>query len=131
MTEIKMPPVDLEDLYDEFHDSHWMPAPCQEACPVGTDAASYITLIWEEKFEEAFEVITATNPFASVCGQACAMPCETKCRRGEGGDNPVTIRALKRFVMEQLGHDYRLSFLSIDGRRPEGRRPDLKTRSCA
>ncbi|MBW2052777.1 MAG: FAD-dependent oxidoreductase [Deltaproteobacteria bacterium] len=100
--------IDQNEIYNEFHDKEWIPAPCQMACPVGTDVPSYITLIWEEKFEEAIEVITEPNPFASVCGQVCAMPCESACRRREIGDKPVTIRALKRFVMEKIGPDYHL-----------------------
>ena len=32
---------------------HFVPAPCQVACPVGTDAPSYIAYIWEEKYDEA------------------------------------------------------------------------------
>jgi NADPH-dependent glutamate synthase beta subunit-like oxidoreductase len=94
-------------IYNEFDEVEWIPAPCQKACPVGTDAPSYIGLIWEGKYEEAFEAITAVNPFASVCGRVCAKPCETQCRRGES-DAPVAVRALKRFVMEKLGHDFRL-----------------------
>ncbi|HSL27549.1 MAG TPA: FAD-dependent oxidoreductase, partial [Acidimicrobiia bacterium] len=42
------------------------------------------------------------NPFASVCGRVCAAPCEDACRRGEI-DQPIAIRALKRFVTEQYG----------------------------
>ena len=94
-------------LNDQTHNIQWVPAPCQEACPIGTDVPSYIGLIWEGKFEEALEAITATNPFASVCGRVCDMPCESNCRRGES-DGPVTIRNLKRFVMDSLGHDYTL-----------------------
>ena len=92
---------------DESHDLLWVPAPCQKACPVGTDVPSYIGLIWEGKFEEALEAITATNPFSSICGRVCSMPCETECRRAES-DGPVAIRALKRFVVERLGSEYRL-----------------------
>ncbi len=99
-------------LYDEYHDIEWIPAPCQEECPVGTDVPSYVGLIWEEKYEDALEAITATNPFSSVCGRVCAMPCETKCRRGET-DAPVSIRNLKRFVMDRLGHDFRLPPVSV------------------
>jgi NADPH-dependent glutamate synthase beta subunit-like oxidoreductase len=42
------------------------------------------------------------NPFASVCGRVCAAPCEDACRRGQI-DNPIAIRALKRFVTEKFG----------------------------
>ena len=90
---------------DDTKDAHFVPAPCQAACPVGTDAASYIALIWEEKYPEAFEAITATNPFSSICGRVCDAPCEPACRRTDS-DGPIQIRNLKRFVMDKVGHQY-------------------------
>ena len=108
MNPTSMPVVDIEDMVNEYDDSQWIPAPCQRACPVGTDVASYVTLIWEEKYMEAAQVITATNPFASICAQACVMPCEGACRRAEIGDKAVTIRALKRFVMDRVGDRLKL-----------------------
>ncbi len=112
MTETGTQVTEPKVLYDEYHDIQWIPAPCQQECPVGTDVPSYIGLIWEEKYEDALEAITATNPFSSVCGRVCAMPCETKCRRSET-DAPVSIRNLKRFVMERLGQDFRLPPVSV------------------
>ena len=53
---------------DHTRDVHYVPAPCQVACPVGTDAPSYIAHIWDENYEAAFEAITSTNPFSSICG---------------------------------------------------------------
>ena len=73
---------------DDVQDPHFVPAPCQVACPVGTDAPSYIGYIWEEKFAEAFEAITATNPFSSICGRVCDAPCEPACRRTENTRAP-------------------------------------------
>ena len=90
---------------DDTADFHFVPAPCQVACPVGTDAPSYIALIWEQKYEEAFEAITATNPFSSICGRVCDAPCEPACRRTDS-DGPLQIRNLKRFVMDKVGHRY-------------------------
>jgi len=111
--------LEAEELYDRHADIQWIPAPCQKACPVGTDAPSYIGLIWEGKLEEAFEAITGNNPFSSVCGRVCAKPCETDCRRGES-DAPVTIRNLKRFVMDELGHDFRLPPVHVTRSRTVG-----------
>ena len=87
------------ELPDDTGDLHFVPAPCQVACPVGTDAPSYIGFIWEGKFAEAFEAITATNPFSSICGRVCDAPCEPACRRVQA-DGAVQIRNLKRFVMD-------------------------------
>ena len=99
-------PAEYRDR-DDSSDVHFVPAPCQVACPIGTDAPSYIAYIWEGKMEEAFEAITATNPFSSICGRVCDAPCEPACRRTDS-DGPVQIRNLKRYVMDQLGTTYRL-----------------------
>ncbi len=97
---------------DDSADPHFVPAPCQVACPVGTDAPSYIGYIWEEKFPEAFEAITATNPFSSICGRVCDAPCEPACRRAEA-DGPLAIRNLKRYVMDKLGNDHHLPAVKV------------------
>ncbi len=100
-------PVPSEfEAQDDVQDVNFVPAPCQVACPIGTDAPSYLAYIWEGKIEEAFEAITATNPFSSVCGRVCDAPCEPACRRADS-DGPIAIRNLKRFVMDQLGSTYR------------------------
>ena len=103
-----VPPPVPEELtaQDDVPDAHFVPAPCQVACPIGTDAPSYIAYIWEGKLEEAFEAITATNPFSSVCGRVCDAPCEPACRRADS-DGPLAIRNLKRYVMDELGATYR------------------------
>src|SRR5690606_32559234 len=93
--------------HDDVPDRHFVPAPCQVACPIGTDAPSYLAYIWEGKLEEAFEAITATNPFSSVCGRVCDAPCEPACRRADS-DGPIAIRNLKRYVMDKLGKTHRL-----------------------
>lgn len=75
---------------------------CRHACPVHTDACGYVTAIAEGRYEEAYRIARATNPFASICGRVCGAPCEANCRRGDV-DAPVAIRALKRFVTETFG----------------------------
>jgi len=91
--------------------AYWMEmVKCRHACPVHTDACGYVTAIAEGRFEEAYRVARATNPFASICGRVCGAPCEANCRRGDV-DAPVTIRPLKRFVTERFGPengDYKL-----------------------
>ena len=95
------------DLEDDTGDLHFVPAPCQVACPIGTDAPSYIAYIWEGKNEEALEAITATNPFSAICGRVCDAPCEPACRRADS-DGAIAIRNLKRYVLESLGPGYAL-----------------------
>ncbi len=77
---------------------------CQQACPVHTDARGYIRAIAAGDYERAYLIARGPNPFASVCGRVCGAPCEASCRRGEL-DQPVSIRALKRFVCERFATD--------------------------
>ena len=80
----------------------WANEPCRAACPVHTDAGGYVTAIAAGRYEDAYRIARAPNPFASICGRVCAAPCETACRRGTV-DASVAIRALKRFVTERYG----------------------------
>ena len=77
-------------------------APCQVACPAGTDAGRYVGLIAQGRYDEAYAVAAEVNPFPSVCGWICTAPCEAACRRGVL-DEPIAIRTLKRFAVE-AGH---------------------------
>lgn len=74
-------------------------APCQAACPVGTNAGLYIGLIAEGRYEEALRVASEPNPFPAICGRVCTAPCEDACRRAEF-DLPIAIRDLKRFATD-------------------------------
>jgi len=76
--------------------------PCLAACPVHTNAGMYVAAIADGDDELAYLTARLPNPFASVCGRVCAAPCEDACRRGEI-DEPIAIRALKRFVTERYG----------------------------
>ena len=75
-------------------------APCQAACPVGTNAGLYVSLIAQGRYDEALQVASEPNPFPSICGRVCTAPCEDACRRGEF-DLPIAIRDLKRFAMDR------------------------------
>jgi len=91
--EVRLP--DATDYWTEM-------VKCRHACPVHTDACGYVTAIAEGKFEKAYRIARAHNPFASICGRVCGAPCEQNCRRGDV-DAPVAIRPLKRFVTDRFG----------------------------
>jgi NADH-quinone oxidoreductase subunit F len=75
-------------------------APCQAACPVGTNAGLYVSLIAQGRYDEALHVASEPNPFPAICGRICTAPCEAVCRRGEF-DAPIAIRDLKRFATDR------------------------------
>jgi len=76
-----------------------VPAPCLNACPAEVNVPVYIGLISEGKISEALAVHRKANPFPSICSRICPHPCEEICRRGKI-DEPVAIRALKRFMSD-------------------------------
>ncbi|MDP8239239.1 MAG: NADH-ubiquinone oxidoreductase-F iron-sulfur binding region domain-containing protein [Candidatus Hatepunaea meridiana] len=77
-------------------------APCQATCPIGTEAWRYIAHISRGEYEEAYISIREENPFPSICARVCDHKCESRCRLGQSGDRPVAIRALKRFVTDNV-----------------------------
>jgi NADH-quinone oxidoreductase subunit F len=77
-------------------------APCQNACPIGTEAWRYVAHIARGEYEEAYKVIRETNPFPSVCARVCDHKCEQNCRLGTTGVEPVAIRDLKRNVTDNV-----------------------------
>ena len=78
------------------------PVPCVALCPAGVDVPGYIALVGEERYEDAVRLIRKDNPFPAVCAFICEHPCEARCRRNML-DNPVNIRGLKRFAVDQAG----------------------------
>ena len=76
-------------------------APCRDACPAGQRAQGYIALIAEGRIEDAYRSIKEDNPFPAICGRICNARCEDACTRGNV-DEPINIRALKRFVTDAV-----------------------------
>ncbi len=76
-------------------------APCRDACPAGQRAQGYIALIREGRWDDAIRVIKMDNPFPGICGRICNHRCEDACNRGKV-DEPLNIRALKRFVTDKV-----------------------------
>jgi len=74
--------------------------PCSNTCPAGIDVSRYVRLIAEGRYQDALEVIRETVPFPHTLGCVCHHPCEEVCRRCELNE-PISIRALKRFAAEQ------------------------------
>ena len=80
---------------------------CVGACPVSVDIPSFISLVKERRFLEAYDVIRATSSLPAICGRVCPQEsqCESKCVRGIKGE-PVGIGRLERFVADYaMEHD--------------------------
>ncbi len=75
-------------------------APCTEQCAVRQDVPEYVWLISQGEYDRALEVILSRNPLPGVTGYVCTHLCQTRCTRNNY-DEPVAIRALKRFAAEK------------------------------
>ena len=77
---------------------------CVEGCPVSINIPEFIAAVKEEKFDEAFKIISQSSALPAVCGRVCPQEsqCEGKCVRGIKGE-PVAIGKLERFVADQTG----------------------------
>jgi formate dehydrogenase beta subunit len=75
-------------------------APCVSACPSRVDIPSYLENIRLNRFDEAMAVVRKDCPMPGTIGRVCVRPCEANCRRAKL-DEPLSIRALKRFLADQ------------------------------
>lgn len=76
-------------------------APCKNGCPVGVNIPEFIQKVKERKFDEAHDIIKATNNLPAVCGRVCPQEeqCEKLCVRARM-EGSVAIGALERFAAD-------------------------------
>jgi putative selenate reductase len=93
-------PYDLPKIKSHLTMFDCIAAPCIEQCAVCQDVPEYAWLIANGKYDKALEVILARNPLPAINGYICTHLCQTRCTRNNY-DEPVAIRALKRFAVEK------------------------------
>jgi len=92
---------------------------CQNSCPVGTEAWRYVAEIAKGDYEGAYMTIRQANPFPSACARVCDHPCESACKLGTTGSDPIAIRSLKRFVVENIDPSVYKPEVKVAGDRAE------------
>ncbi|HEY5388390.1 MAG TPA: FAD-dependent oxidoreductase, partial [Thermoleophilia bacterium] len=75
-------------------------ARCSNACPASVNIPGFVSLVGEQRYEEALKLHRERNPLASICARVCFHPCESKCMRA-GLDGALAIRHVKRHMVEQ------------------------------
>jgi len=73
---------------------------CQWGCPAHTDVPSYIRMIAQGQFSDAYMENRKSNVFPGILGRVCDRPCEPACRRGRVEEKPVAICRLKRVAAD-------------------------------
>lgn len=74
-------------------------APCQLACPAGSDCQGYVGLIANNRFAEALQLIKESYPIPASLGRVCPHPCEEACRRAKV-EQPINLARLKQFAAD-------------------------------
>ncbi len=72
---------------------------CVQACPITQDCRGYISLIAQDRFDDAARLTLRENPLATVLCKTCYHYCEEDCVMG-GRGVPIAIRHLKRAALE-------------------------------
>jgi glutamate synthase (NADPH/NADH) small chain len=93
----------LEEALNEAERCLLCPDPdCVAGCPVNINIPKFIEAITAKDFRGAYNVVTASNLLAAVCGRVCPQEtqCEGVCVVGESLE-PVAIGRLERWVGDQ------------------------------
>ncbi|MBI4643070.1 MAG: FAD-dependent oxidoreductase [Deltaproteobacteria bacterium] len=72
--------------------------PCTHSCPINNDIRGFLRVLADKQdYEEAWHILTRTNPFPGICGRVCPHPCEDGCNRRDF-DTPLAINSSERCV---------------------------------
>jgi len=74
-------------------------APCTTACAISQQVPSYLNAVARDDIPTATAVVRQDNAMPAVLGRACTHLCENFCVRTHY-DDPVAIRELKRFIID-------------------------------
>jgi putative selenate reductase len=75
-------------------------APCVDECPVDQKVPQYMEAVRSGDFVAAARLTREDNPLPAILGRVCDHHCEDTCVRTHL-DQPLAIRHIKRFIMEQ------------------------------
>ncbi|MGA9047986.1 MAG: FAD-dependent oxidoreductase [Dehalococcoidia bacterium] len=76
-------------------------SPCRASCPLGINVQGFISLLANNKVQEAYDLINRSAPLGGILGRLCKHPCESKCSRAKI-DSAVSIRSLHRFAYDNV-----------------------------
>lgn len=92
--------------------------PCTHSCPAGNDVRGFLRVLADkDDYEEAWHILTRTNPLPATCGRVCPHPCEVGCNRRDF-DKAVAINSVERCVGD-YGLEQNLKHKKLIGVRKE------------
>ena len=73
---------------------------CHWACPLGNKAPEWNDALYQGKWELAYRLLTATNPFPEFTGRICPALCGKACILNHFNDEPTTNREDECAIIE-------------------------------
>lgn len=77
--------------------------PCSlKGCPLGNNIPEFIKALKEEKYKEAYQILSETTVLPGVCGKICPhmKQCQGSCVRGIKGE-PVSIGDIESYIFQK------------------------------
>jgi glutamate synthase (NADPH/NADH) small chain len=84
---------------------------CTATCPAHMDVPGYIKSIIDDDLPAGMRTVYDANPLPASCGRVCSHACEYVCSKGHDGGEPISIRWLKRYIVDQIYSEQYASIL--------------------
>lgn len=72
---------------------------CHNGCPLGNFIPEFNDAVFDERWEDAYNILTSTNNFPEFTGRICPAPCEEACVLGINKP-AVTIEEIEKHIIE-------------------------------
>jgi len=73
---------------------------CHYKCPLDNNISEFNKAAFENRWKDAYTILTKTNPFPEFTGRICPAPCEQGCVLGINSD-AVTIEEIEKTIIEK------------------------------
>ena len=72
---------------------------CHNGCPLGNFIPDFNDAVYKQNWQEAYNILSATNNFPEFTGRICPAPCESACVLGIN-QPPITIEEIEKHIIE-------------------------------
>ena len=74
-------------------------SPCRQGCLLDGEIPAWMEAVKQEKWEEAWQIMSQYNPFPALTGYTCFHPCTENCNRGQL-DRDIGIPEVEKAIGE-------------------------------
>ena len=93
--------------------------PCQIGCPLNNDITGFIKCLKDDRYHDAYDILTKTTVFPSLCGRICPhmSQCQGSCVKGVSYE-PVEIGKLESFIGDiAIDNNWKIDVSPLSGKK--------------